>query len=221
VHTSNGRIPAPENPKVRIEVFTIALGVPYHVRMLSGEVSGLFFHWKRGGGTYCDPGTCCTEVPRPGRTWLGFVAAEVYDRLAKLWRPTCFPISERLELDLRHRYRRGQTWLIEQGKPIDKKNQPVRGKLVDEANPTSFPAAFQILPVIRTIYHAPHAELGQKNPMPDIVLVEASNAPPPKGLVTSDEPIQRMSAEEHRALIEKQNRELAERLGVPSTNGKR
>lgn len=177
---------APYESPIQISVFKIVPGSTLHVRMLSPEVDGLFIHWRRGGGVYCDPDTCCTGVHKADRFWRGFIAAEVYEHIRKRWIPTCFPVTERLELDFRHRYKRGQTWKIRQLVEANHKKQPLRGELVEEFPANTMPGVFPILPVIRTVYHAPLARLGQKNPMPDAVLVAPSAAPPPKGTIKED-----------------------------------
>lgn len=188
MHTQNGSGSAPREAQIRIEVYKVPEGSPVHVRMLSGQVDGLFAHWGPTRGQYCQPNVCCTSVQKPKRFWRGFVAAEVWCAVRKKWMPICFPITERLELDFRHRYKRGQTWQILQGKTEGKKHQPVRGKLVEENPSDSVPQAFPILPVLKTVYHCATLELGCKNPMPDIVLVTASDGPAPRGTVEESKP---------------------------------
>ena len=176
---------SPVNTVHAIQVFRIDEGQTVHLRTLSDSYGGLFTHWYRGRSVYCPGVECASVVHKISRIWKGYAAVEIYVEQRKKWMPWVLEISEHLELDLRNRFERGQVWEIFRDVPTNHKAQPVQGKLHEQRDASTFPAAFDVRPVLMHLYHIPAVDLSHKNPMPPRVIVEESDGAPPAILATA------------------------------------
>jgi hypothetical protein len=167
-------------PIYPLRVARIEPGQREIARMLSERYFGLMTHWARGRSVYCDPTDCCPAVHRTPRYWKGYAAAELWNQQAAKWFPVCLEITEHLELDFRRAYARGQVWELVRGAQTGKKKTPVAGYLLEECDEKKWPAAFDLVPVLRHLYHVERLSLDAKNPLPDRVYVSASDGDAPK-----------------------------------------
>ena len=170
---------SPQQPPYVLRVFRVEAGQAHIVRTCSPHYSGLFTHWTRGRSVYCIGADCPSPMHRAGKIWKGYVYSELWLIKEKLWAPIVLEISEHLELDFRHLYARGQLWEIFRGANVRGKQTPVQGKLLEEHDPEKFPPGRDCLPVLRYLYHCDSLVLGEKNPLPDRVIVSYAegNAP--------------------------------------------
>lgn len=183
----SNRLPA-ENPptpsRARLAVTRIKEGQKLHVRSLVDAYGGLMTHYK-GRSVYCDRNNECRLCrTHPDRIWKGYFAAEAWDPVHKWWVPTVMELTERCELDLRHRFARGQTWLFSRAEQVSAKKTPVVASLFEEHDPASVPLPFEIYGALRILYHVQHIDLTTKNPLPDMVFVEPTRdtGPAPAGM---------------------------------------
>jgi hypothetical protein len=165
-----------------IQVFRIAEGQTVHLRTLSDSYGGCFTHYYHKRSQYCPGENCPSPVHKIDRIWKGYAAVEIYVASRKKWMPWVLEISEHLELDFRDRYARGQVWEIFRDLPQDGKKQPVTGKLQETRDPATFPAAFDVRPVLLHLYHVFSVDLNIKNPMPPRLIVRESDGEAPKAL---------------------------------------
>jgi hypothetical protein len=169
-----------------LQVFRVGEGITAKIRTLSLSYGGLMTHWRGGRSVYCDPSDCKICKVDANRTWKGYFAGEVYDPAKKWWMPFVVELTEASELDLRHRFERGQTWTFSRAKQQSKKRTPVRATLLEFVNPESLPNAFDFLPVLRTMYHSPAVELSTENPVPDRIFVEPTAGDAPGSTLTAE-----------------------------------
>ena len=168
---------------IRLQVFRLKSDTSFHVRILSMSYGGCMTHWKgsaqSGRSFYCSPRDCKLCCSDRNRTWKGYFAGEVYDTVKRWWVPFCVELTEAVELDLRHRFGRGQTWTFSRAAQVSKKKTPVKAVLLEERDPAAMPPAFDFLPVLRTLYHTTEIELDVASPVPDRIYVEptAGDAP--------------------------------------------
>lgn len=170
------------NPRLPIYPLRIGrceLGATIYVRVLSTRYVGLFTHWHQGHSVYCHDKDCPTGIHAKERLWKGYFAGEIYDQRANLWHPACMELTERCELDMRHQFDRGQVWEWSRVIEAGKKKAATRARLTEECDANAWPAAFDLVPCLRTVYHVDVLDLSAKNPMPDAVMVEPSAGPAP------------------------------------------
>lgn len=172
-HT-NGKLqsPPPRAPMRALRVLSIAPATTYHVMFLADEYGGCFTHYKKKSH-YCKGTDCPAWLHNCGdTTWKGYAPVVVWNSARNVWMPWVLEMTESLELDLRGILRRGQIWEIWRD-PLGKKSTPVEGKLLEEDRDASrIPKAFDIVPVLRGLYHLTQIDLTSRNPMPPRTLVE-------------------------------------------------
>lgn len=191
---------------VRVKVERVELNDSKIVRCLSDTIGGCFTHYFRGRSQFCHGKDCNPLMHKTDATWKGYIAAEWYIEQLAAWRPIVMEITEHAELDMRGLYRRGQIWNFYRPSDASKKNPPTFAALLEERSPESMPPAFDILPVLQTLYHTMNIDLGVLNPLPPRVLLYDSADPPPEFLREKVEQQQAAQAEQARKL-----REMAER----------
>ncbi len=171
-----------------LRVRRVRSGEQLHVKVLTDvtdRIMGLLYHWKgpkkNGESVPCLPG-CPLSLHNSGTFWHGYLAAEVWVEPKGPWMPCVFEVTEALELDMRGKVRRGQTWLVQ--RVVDEKGRSaaVTGVLTEELAPHAVPLSFSVLPVVWSIYHNTHVELETPNHLADRVYVRPIEAPPPKVL---------------------------------------
>lgn len=169
----------PARPVIALRVFRQQPGATDHVRLLSPCYGGCFVHWVKGRSEYCDPEGCTFGCPKVRKVWKGYGAADVWDAVAKLWRPVCFELSEALELDFRDKWRRGQVWRVVSPIKRKGKNEAKFAQHVESHPENLLPAEFNFIPCLLNTYHVYGINLSIKNPLPPRVLVEAVAGPAP------------------------------------------
>jgi hypothetical protein len=176
--TFNGREPDHADPEIVLRILRIAKETQWIVRMLPRQYGGLFVHYK-GRSIYC-PGPDECQNHKLDRCWKGYCACESWDRVDSLWIPWVLEITESLELDFRGKFDAGQVWLLSrEADRVRKKPSPVVGRLLEERDPATFPAPFDIRPVLMHFYHTNSVQLNQKNPLPERTILLPSKGLPP------------------------------------------
>lgn len=188
-HGDNGEV------AYTLKLFRVKATQRFTIRTLSHRIDGLFTHYVKpkgsaGSSAWCaGEGQGCENHKLP-RLWKGYAAIEVWDSHSGLWFPTVFEITEHLELDFRGVWKRGQQWVVSRGPVVKDKNPPVVAGLLGNDPDENLPRAFDYLPVLQTVYHAPSIQLGCANPLPARVVLKASTAAPPIGTIFKDVPKQ-------------------------------
>lgn len=189
-------------PPVRVQITRVRSGSTLHVRSLSETYSGMLTHYL-DPSQYHDPdGKCQFCHTRSRIQWKGYFAAEVWDQSRQLWFPTVFELTESSELDVRGIFARAQVWeftrLPDTKKGKRDKRYPTIGSLQETLDASKLAPSFDVLPVLRTIFHAPDLELGIENPTPERVFLNPSADAPPVKVQRRKEP-EKMSNEEYAA----------------------
>lgn len=167
---SNGAVRKPA-PTV-LEKYRIQPGENVFCVPLADKIPGVFTHYVRGRSLFCAGKDCNPMFHKTDKIWKGYLPVLIHITATKIWKPFCLEVTEHLELDMRHILRRGQTWEIFRLQIGDGKKPAVEGKLHDDPIKENLPKAFDVLPVVRNLYHLFDIELTQKNPLPDRVMVE-------------------------------------------------
>ena len=207
----------PTDPRVtayRLRIWRVASDTTCTVRTLSPAIQGLFAHWRNGRSFYCNPGGCPSDLHSKPQNWKGYIAAERWVEQLQLWFPVCLELTEHCELDMRGAYERGQVWELSREKESKTVKRPVVARLHEVCDERSFPIPFDILPVLRTLYHADHIALDVANPMPPRTLVQPSKGAAPRKAETAA-PERRATPEE----IAELRRRASERMKLPLANG--
>lgn len=182
-HT-NGKHPASEydatKPVYALRVFRVEPGMQICVRLLASEIRGVMTHYHRGRSQVCLGDDCPPAMHRDKQFWKGYIASEWYDKKLKLWFPTVLEVTECLELDMRGIIERGQVWELFRHAEA-KKGEPVRGALHETLDASRLREPFDILPVLRTLFHCLGAfPMPVKNPLPPRVLIQPASDDPPR-----------------------------------------
>jgi|SRR5579864_57661 len=165
-----------------VRVYRVEPGTTCFARTLSKEVGGLFTHFVRNRSHYCPGEGCQPLYHRTDIVWKGYAAVELYNIARKKWTPAVLEVTEHMELDLRDIYARGQIWELYRHTQTAKKSTPVMAKLHEEKDPASMPPCFDIVPVLKHLYHVHRIDLTKKNPLPSRVYVTESDDAPPQAL---------------------------------------
>jgi hypothetical protein len=203
-----------------VEVLRIKGMDPYLVRFLSPTYGGCFVHWERDRSRYCRGADCPAARHRLDRQWKGYAAIEVYLEASELWCPAVLEISEHLELDLRGVCLRGQMWSVFREKGTKKKPGKVHGRILDVAVDPDLPDPFDVVPVLRNLFHEDDVVLNVANPLVGRPIVQARNAAKPPTVAKTPELLEPMSAEERekrRNIVSELKRKFA---GHTAINGK-
>jgi hypothetical protein len=168
------REPRPQSPLAAmraLRTLSVASGATYHVMFLADTYGGCFTHYKKKSH-YCKGNECPAWLHNCGdTTWKGYAPVVVWNAAKNVWMPWVLEMTESLEVDLRGIVRRGQVWEIWRN-PLGKKSTPVECKLLeDDRDAKRIPPVFDIVPVLRGLYHLTQIDLSQKNPMPPRTLV--------------------------------------------------
>lgn len=170
-----------------LEVFRVACGHTWFVWLYSYNACGCYTHWIDGRSRYCDPAGCRYKCRTEERYWKSYAAAGVFDPDRELYIPVVLEITERLELDLRGVAKRGQRWKLSRAPQDGPSEKPIRGVLDGERLPSETPMAFDVLPVVRRLYHVEALALTQACPLPSIIRVEAHQGDKPDGYLTAEQ----------------------------------
>lgn len=182
MHTSTSLAGNDRLPIYPLEVFRIKPGESWFVKMLGERqpIRGCFTHWMGRFSVYC-PGTGCEpNAHKRERIWKGYTACEVwYPEPPGFWRPYVLEVTEHAELEMRHKYQRGQVWELSCAPATKTKHFPVVARLSEEI--TNVPADFETVLCLLRFYHRTDGkiDLSNKNPLPDRVFVTANPGNPP------------------------------------------
>jgi len=179
-HRPSSVPPSNDRLTVVVRIENVRPGQTRYVRTLSPGYDGLFTHFVRGQTRYCDPNGCRADYHKMERYWRGYFSAEWFDDARRLWIPCVWELTEHSELDFRGRYARGQSWKVSREEAKLGKHGPVTAELQGALDPLLVPPAFDVRGVLATAFHAPTLRLGEKNPTPPRVILDAS--PHPTGL---------------------------------------
>lgn len=221
--------PSPHVPPVDLEVFRVRKNQKHQVRTLAGPVGatpgrvlGYFTHWEAGASRVCvGVPDCRPTLHRVDPVWYGYLAVERWVDELRLWVPCVLQVTESLELDFRDRLQRGQYWTLAMD-GAKKKGNATRGQLDGTCGDDELPHPFDLLPVLRALYHV--ADLRHPwvpNPAPGRVALVPSHGAPPPGSKTAEQPeLLRLPVESEgvRPTFAEIRRKLAE--GKPTANGK-
>lgn len=198
----------------RLAVLRIDPGQKVHVRSLSDGYGGLLTHF-RGRSIYCEGEQECRLCrTHPDTCWKGYFAGEAWDPRRTWWLPVVMEMTESCELDLRYRFKRGQVWLFSRAPQTGKKKTPVSASLIEELDPESLPASFEVYAVLRTLYHVRNISLATPNPLPDRVMIEPTAGPAPASFTAKDaSPVDPRTFKE---LLEKARTQATNGTTVPS-----
>lgn len=180
--------PNPRVPSVDLETFRVRKNQRVQIRTLAGpgdatkgRILGYRTHWDGYTSRVCvGPIDCPTGLHRIKPVWYGYLAVERWDEQLRLWVPCVLQVTESMELDMRDQVARGQYWsLAMDGKK--KKGNAARASLEGPCRADELPHPFDILPVLRALYHEPELRPPwMENPQPGrIALAPSIGAPPP------------------------------------------
>lgn len=179
---------SPHVPPVDLVVFRVEKGEMHRIRTLAGTgpgverpLLGYMTHWRHGATRVCmGPQLCELALHRIDQIWYGYLAVERWDEGMHLWVPHVLQVTESLELDMRKKLERGQYWELSMVNTKPKGN-PTRGQLIGRCDDDELPMPFDILPVLRAMFHRPDLQPPSvANPTPGrIALAPSTGAPPP------------------------------------------
>lgn len=187
---------SPHVPPVDLVVFRVEKGETHRVRTLAGTgpgverpLLGYMTHWRNNATRVCrGVQQCEPALHRIDQIWYGYLAIERWDDQSQLWIPHVLQVTESLELDLRKKLERGQYWELSMV-AVKKKGNPTRGQLIGRCDEEELPLPFDVLQVLRSIFHCPDLQPPAiANPTPGrIALKPSTGAPPPGSMVAARE----------------------------------
>lgn len=179
----------PHVPPVDLETFRVRRNQRHQIRTLAGpgeatkgRIVGYLTHWDGGASRVCvGVPDCRPSLHRIETVWYGYLPVERWVEELRLWVPCVLQVTESLELDFRDRLQRGQYWTLAM-KGDKKKGNAARGQLDGPCDPAELPHPFDILPVLRSLYHVPDLQPPKiPNPAPGRVALSPSVGAPPPG----------------------------------------
>jgi hypothetical protein len=175
--------------RVSVRITRVGHGQTLYILSLSDHYQGLFTHWKDPHSVYCpDDGTCYWRKCQEEQIWKGYTPVLFWNTSTANWLPTVLEISEKLELDLRGKWKRGQEWVLTRAQELDRKKKPVRGRLAVVQRPSeNLPEEFDILPVLSAVFRVAHVKLGKQNPLPMPQTMLPFESAAPKALRPDDQ----------------------------------
>lgn len=188
-----------------VSILKIDANSVYRVRLLAYTSRGTFYHWTPVPGRkgkersrLCsnDPATCPNH--KLERYWHSYQCVEVLGPGGTLWYPMVLEVSEHLELDFRGRACRGQVWDVARPEKKVGKRSAVNGVLIEQRDPALLPAAFDVQPVLRTVYHCDDVPLTQANPLPPRVILAPTPEPAPPPAAAETPPLRESLTEAER-----------------------
>lgn len=216
--TPHGVEPAPA-PRLALSVKRVEEGESIIVRFLSDEYGGCITHYIRKRSEYCAGEKCRYQCHKERKYWKGYAPVEVNIDGTNKWRPYVLELTEHLELDLRGIVRRGQVWRIYRLHPVEGEKQPVSAERRPDQQWSSLTPPFDVLPVVRQLYHEFELVLNKKNPLPPrIVITDAEADAPVK--IEADYCGPEMPIEQREAILalrreRKSIREIMDATGLP------
>lgn len=152
--------------------------ITHHVE--GGMVKGLFTRHNGERSEIISRSEALEKVKgRPG-VWKGYLSALEWRAPEKKWLPVVLEITERSEQDFRGKIARGQVWRVWKGPKDRKKKIALRAAFLESRPEETTPPALDVLPKLRNdIFRQDQISLESDNPLPDLVVVIAVDAPAP------------------------------------------
>lgn len=179
---------SPHVPPVDLETFRVRKNQKHQVRTLAGtseatrgRILGYLTHWSEGASRVCvGVPDCKPNLHRVDPVWYGYLPVERWVDELRLWLPCVLQVTESMELDFRDKVQRGQYWTLAMAGD-KKKGNAARAQLDGPCSGDELPHPFDVLPVLRALYHVPDLRPPWlPNPTPGrIALVPSVGAPPP------------------------------------------
>jgi hypothetical protein len=162
-----------------LRVFRLKDGARHKVLMLSTwDGNGIITHFVKRRSVYCTGRDSCKDH-RQAASWRGYVHALVWHPAENQWVPVAFEVTERLELEMRGVYSRGQVWEVFRPSSAKGERQAVQGRVIETRPAAELPREIDIRPVLCTLYHETEVELTIPNPLPAKIIVELETLAPP------------------------------------------
>jgi len=169
----------PDTPQTRLRVCRVARKAELAIRSLVDVYHGLMTHWAEPS-RHCSNDSRCRDCKKGKKQlWKGYFAGEAWDPSREWWLPVVFELTECSELDLRHRFGRGQVWLFSRKAEKADKPNAVTARLLDQLDVEDVPPAFNIEPVLASVYGFQRLPEHVPNPKPDRIFVEPTTGAPP------------------------------------------
>lgn len=148
------------------------------VVMFLGRYWGHKEHWARKRSEPC-LGPSCPPGRHSLRTvYYAYAPAEVWDGASNLWSPVVLQISSNLEEVLRGRTLRGEMWFLRREVEGDR-NSALTGHLLENADPSSLLAEFDIRPVLERVMGEAGLCLDVTNDRPGRIILPTTQRPGP------------------------------------------
>jgi hypothetical protein len=163
---------------ITVGLLKIETNQTYRVRFLAYSPKGLFTHWrtKPPGSIYCEGDSC--SLHKQERFWKSYQCVELLGANGRLWYPTVLEVTEHLELDFRGLTARGQVWDITRPARRKGKRASLTGVFVETRNVATLRPPFDVVPILRTVFHRDMVEQTVLNPLPSRTLLEPSEEEP-------------------------------------------
>jgi hypothetical protein len=202
-----------EPQSVRIRVVSVPQAKPLTLLFL-GPYGGLFTHWARSQTVACLGESLCPPAIHRGRAiWKGYCPAEFWDAALELWIPCVFELTESMEHLLAGRRIRGEVWTC--SRDGNRKTGTVQGLYSEKFDEEDLRAAFDVLPILESVFHTSGLELTATNPVPAAVLSQPRSARAPQiaARFTSRPEAEQQPSEEQKAKIREQIRSFSRNGG--------
>lgn len=170
----------PSHPPHVVRLYRLNKDETRIVRLLAYSPLGLMSHYVRKRSVWCTGDVCPSTIHKEESFWKGYVPVELWGDQTRLWYPAVLEVTESLELDFRDQAARGQLWKLVRPQRSKHKRSSLTGSLLEQRDPATMPMPFDVLPILRTVYHNPLLRLDVRNPMPArVALVPTAGDPPP------------------------------------------
>lgn len=185
----DGRLPV--HP---VKVLRLKPGEDAVVQTLSPTMGGMLTHFIKGQSEYCMGSDCPAGLHATKTFWKGYFACDVNIPNTSVWRAHVCELSEAAELDIRGFYCRGLILKLSRRMPVKKNEKPpLKVEIIDLLEENALRDEFDILPVLRIMYHVNAIKLDKRNPLPDRVVMEDRESVRPgsdkTGYVNNERPI--------------------------------
>lgn len=179
-----------------VRVLRLDPGQEFFVRTLGATIGGVNTHRVKGFSEYCLGPKSCPPIMHGTKVfWKGYFACDVWMPEKKLYRPHVCEFTESAELDIRGFYCRGLMLRVWKRPAKAREKPPLQVEIIELLEEEQVPGEFDIVPVLRIMYHVQEIRLDVKNHCPDRVVLEDASGAPPKtdkeGYVQLERPITR------------------------------
>lgn len=164
---NDGRAPSGSGDRYALEVLRVQKTGTLTLQMLSKHLRGVLVHHVKETSIYCrGKKDCRADWHKEPPVWKGYVCAAMWNDLTACWYPCVFEVTEAAELQMRGIYKRGQVWEFWKECRGKSKRGAVRAVLRRELPAAEVLPDFDMLPVVRYLYHDLDVVVDLDNPMP-------------------------------------------------------